>query len=49
MEARLPVEGSFGNNKFTLIYNRCGVMAARSRRTLKKSFIEAVSKNDPLR
>jgi len=34
-ETRLPVEGSFGN-KFLLIYNHCGVIAAWSRKTLKK-------------
>jgi len=34
METRLPVEGSFGN-QFSLNYNRCGVMAAWSRKTLK--------------
>jgi len=34
METRHPVEKSFGN-KFLSIYNRCGVMAAWSRKTLK--------------
>ena len=43
METRHPVEGSFGNsvdgsfsNEFLSIYNQCGVMAAWSRKTLKK-------------
>jgi len=35
METRLPVEGSFGI-KFPSIYNHCGVMAAWSRKALKK-------------
>jgi len=33
---RLPVEESFGN-KFLSIYDHCGVMAAWSRKTLKKN------------
>jgi len=35
METRHPIEWSFGN-EFRLIYNHCGVMAAWSRKTLKK-------------
>ena len=35
IETRLPVEGSFGN-EFSSICNHCGVMAASSRKTLKK-------------
>jgi len=35
METRHPVEGSFGT-EFPSIHNHCGVMAAWSRKTLKK-------------
>jgi len=36
METRLPIEGSFGN-QFPSIYNQCGVVAAWSRKRLKKN------------
>ena len=35
METRHPIEGLFGN-EFPSVYNYCGVMAAWSRKTLKK-------------
>jgi len=48
MEIRHPVEGSFGN-EFSSIYNHCGVLAAWSRKTLKKkSVFRSIGKNDPL-
>jgi len=49
MESRHPVEGSF-DNEFSSIYNHCGVMAAGSRKMLKKLFFFCVflEKNDLL-
>jgi len=55
METRHRVEGSFGN-ELSSICNHCGVMAALSRKTLKKNRIDFLRffckkrpKNDPLR
>ena len=47
METRHPADGSFGND-FPSIYNHCGVMAALSRKTLKKFDFCVFWKNDPL-
>jgi len=45
IETRHPVEGSLGN-EFPSIYNYCGVMAAWSRKMLKKSFFAFFWKSD---
>jgi len=37
METRHPADGSFGN-EFPSSYNHCGLMAALSRKKLKKNF-----------
>jgi len=47
METRHPVEGSFGN-EFSSVYNHCGVMAAWSRKTLKKIIVAFFFEKRPL-
>ena len=47
MKTRHPVDGSFGN-EFSSIYNHCGVMAAWSRNTLKKSIFLRFLRKRPL-
>ena len=48
METRHPLEGSIGN-EFPSICNHCGVMAAWSRKTLKKSLFTFFRKTIPYR